>query len=331
MTRKLYAVFFGELTPSQDIPRSNATDIQAFLKTSLENIGRTYTQPFILLKNDQFLGVTSQPETALRDAILFRLMLIASPHSGKKSERQDTRVTIGIGTVDEFSFGNDITGSRGEAFTLARQRSDPAEKNRADLVIVTPWPELNTILDIECRTIDTLVGNYTKKQAEAVLSVFEGKTQEEIAREFNLSQSAISYRLKDNGIELLKKIIAHYEVLIKNKLDYFSGMNEKNDEAKKYSELAISFSREMQYSESSTYFSKSLALCKETGNQSEEARILLHAGMVQEKLRKFGDALESYTKSQELSHAMNNRAGEALALNQQGFISKITHQPKKAS
>jgi len=285
MTRELYAVLTGTMIRAPVLATKTEEDNDRYLKNVLDDIGRTYALPFSRFGTEKFLGVSKKPEDALLDALIIRLKLRSFPDSGKKSEQPDARITIGIGTIDHFSRYSAIGEGSGEAFRNAGLFHDEVPDMPCHLVITTSWPEFNDIFAIECRIVDALFGRLTKKQ-------------DEIARMYHLSQSAVSYRLRDTEYDLLKMLVARFREQILNKKEYFSGMDDKNDEAKKYFNTALSFSREMRYREARTYFTKSMECYQETGNHMEETRTLLHIGMMNEKTLQFGDALSCYTKSQ---------------------------------
>ena len=86
------------------------------------------------------------------------------------------------------------------------------------ITVKTPWEDVNAALSIFCSVLDRTIGGYTKKQAEAVMLTLEGLTQKEIGERVGTSQSAVSYRLKGTGYDLVQKILEWYRLQISSRI-----------------------------------------------------------------------------------------------------------------
>ena len=86
------------------------------------------------------------------------------------------------------------------------------------ITVKTPWEDVNATLSIFCDVLDRIIGGYTKKQAEAVMLTLEGFTQKEIGERVGTSQSAVSYRLKGTGYDLVQKILEWYRLQISSRI-----------------------------------------------------------------------------------------------------------------
>jgi DNA-directed RNA polymerase specialized sigma24 family protein len=62
---------------------------------------------------------------------------------------------------------------------------------KINLIVKTPWKELNDELSTECALLDAVIERWTKEQAEAIMYQIMGLTQEEIARILKISQPAV--------------------------------------------------------------------------------------------------------------------------------------------
>ena len=101
MDEKLYAVLTGDLIGSRQLKSSGISYIE-HLNKSLEYVGREYMLPPFIYRGDSFQGITSEPESALKDAILLRLRLISGFNVEEKFPRIDARVSIGVGEIDRL-------------------------------------------------------------------------------------------------------------------------------------------------------------------------------------------------------------------------------------
>jgi hypothetical protein len=223
MGKKLYAVLTGDLIGSRQLKSSGISYIE-HLNKSLEYVGEKYLRPPFIYRGDSFQGVTSEPESALKDAILLRLRLISGFNVEEKAHRIDARVSIGVGEIDHLpDEGHDLGGladlgeMNGEAFEYSGLQLDRIKKERQNLAVKTPWEETNQELNIYCRMIDRLIDRWTKKKCEAVMHRLEGHTLNEIGEMLNIDGSAVHYRLAQTDYEIVELIIRRYSDIIKNK------------------------------------------------------------------------------------------------------------------
>jgi DNA-directed RNA polymerase specialized sigma24 family protein len=129
----------------------------------------------------------------------------------RRRQALDARVAIGIGTVDFLPRGRGSEGD-GEAF----RRSGPVldEMRYQRLSIRTPWPELDAEFQVECALLDALIERWSAEQAQAIVYLIAGWTQEKIAGELRITQPAVRQRLKSAGGSAVQKAIERYKLLI---------------------------------------------------------------------------------------------------------------------
>ena len=131
----------------------------------------------------------------------------------------------------------------GEAFRNSGPELDKMKKGEQNLIVRTPWAEINEELRTECALLDVLIQRWTKEQAEAILYQLQKKlvvgttppqhkdlksqyqvliheiiTQEDIAKILNISQSALSQRLKTGGFWAIQVFLERFKVIIQNKV-----------------------------------------------------------------------------------------------------------------
>ena len=216
--RNIYAVLTGDLVGSSRFKIEEQRDeVLSILKDSFNKIESTdvIELPFTIHRGDSFQGVLSRPEDALKAAITIRTSLI-STFKGKKG-RLDTRIAIGIGRI-EYLPKNQVGEGDGEAFRNSGMELDTMKKGERNLVIKTPWHDINEELKTECALLDALIKRWTKEQAEAILYHIEGATQDEIAKKLDIKQSAVSQRLKTGGFRAVHEFLERYKAIIQYKV-----------------------------------------------------------------------------------------------------------------
>jgi predicted DNA-binding protein YlxM (UPF0122 family) len=212
--RKIYAVLTGDLIGSSRFKIEEQRDeVLSILKDSLNKIESTdvIELPFTIHRGDSFQGVLSSPEEALKAAITIRASLL-STFKGKKG-RLDTRIAIGIGRIEYLS-RTQVGEGDGEAFRNSGMELDTMKKGERNLVIKTPWHDINEELKTECVLLDALIKRWTKEQSEAILYHIEGATQDEIAKKLNIKQSAVSQRLKTGSFRAVHEFLERYKAII---------------------------------------------------------------------------------------------------------------------
>lgn len=213
---KLYAVLTGDIVGSSKLKASQRSHLLSVFKSTfntIENIlpGRVRA-PFEIHRGDSFQGVLSKPEDALRVVIVIRTSLRYGFKTKQRRNVLDARIAVGIGPIDFLPSGRGSEGD-GEAF----RRSGPIlDKMKGDqrLLIRTPWQEINSELDIECALLDALVNRWSAEQAQAIHGQIRNLTQEQLAKEFGISQPAVRQRLKSAGSWAVEELCCRYERLI---------------------------------------------------------------------------------------------------------------------
>ena len=212
--QRVYAVLTGDLVRSREIKDVYGEDCILRLKETLAEVGRDYTVPFSIFRGDSFQGVSSNPERALEDAVLLRLKLISGFDRDNSALRLDARIAVGVGTIRYLPEDGPAGEGDGEAFELSGLELDTMKQAGRGIIVKTLWEDINQTLSIFCDVLDHIINGYTKRQAEAVMLTLEGLMQREIAEQIGTSQSAVSYRLKGTGYEIIQEIFEWYRLRI---------------------------------------------------------------------------------------------------------------------
>jgi len=228
-TGKIYAVLTGDLIGSSRFRIQQREEVLSHLKESFKEISPDIiASPFVIFRGDSFQGVLSRPDEALNAALIIRASLL-SKFKGKRT-RLDARIAIGIGTIDYLPPDQAGEGD-GEAFRNSGLELDKMKKSEQNLIIRTPWTEINEELRTECALFDALIQRLTKEQAEAIAYqlpkreflaqdqvIIKEITQQIIAEILNISQPALSQRLKTGGYWAVQAFSERFKMIIQAKV-----------------------------------------------------------------------------------------------------------------
>lgn len=106
----------------------------------------------------------------------------------------DARISIGVGEVSYF--GKSVLDADGEAFHLSGRAFDSMKTTHIYFQVSTNNNVLNEQLKIILNLANIIISDWTKNQAEVIFLVLEGKTQQEMADQLQMAQSAVNNRLK---------------------------------------------------------------------------------------------------------------------------------------
>jgi hypothetical protein len=123
----------------------------------------------------------------------------------------DARMAIGVGQVAYH--GKSVLDSDGEAFHISGRSFDVLDADEY-IKIVTPDAVLNDQLNVICKLMDIIISGWTSNQAEVIFLVLEEKTQQQIADELQVAQSAINNRIKLAKWKEIEKAVRYISALI---------------------------------------------------------------------------------------------------------------------
>lgn len=210
--KKIYAVLTGDLVGYSRFRTNDRRDILLHLKDSFKKIPPDISaSKFWVFRGDSFQGILSRPEEALKAALLIRSSLIAK-YKGKRS-RLDARIAIGLGAIDYLP--RRVGEGDGEAFRNSGLELDGMKQSEKNLMVKTPWEELNDELKTECALLDAVIERWTREQAEAVMYQLLDSTQEEIAAILKISQPAVFHRLRTCGSRAIQEFLQRYNEVVK--------------------------------------------------------------------------------------------------------------------
>lgn len=115
----------------------------------------------------------------------------------------DVRLSIGIGEQD-FKAPK-VTQSTGSAFVNSGRNFEKIKAEKITLSICSDFPDFDEVMNITFKWMNTSLDNWSSVSA-GIVQIFikdSNLNQEEVAQQFNISQSSVSQRLKRANYELI--------------------------------------------------------------------------------------------------------------------------------
>ncbi len=171
--------------------------------------------PVDVFRGDSWQLIVVPPSRAFRVALSFRAIL--RHESGRA--RLDTRIGIGIGTVD-FVPSDRISHGDGEAFRLsgaALERLGRRGRRMAVSIPAEQRSDATEALGVIFGLVDALSKRWTGKQAFAVWGALRGRTQEEIGLGWKpspITQQAVAQHLDGAGWNAIDESIEYFENVV---------------------------------------------------------------------------------------------------------------------
>lgn len=218
--KQIFAVITGDIAGSSRLAGAQRRKLLDAIHQSFQSVEdilgkQTIAFPFEVFRGDSFQGVLSQPEKAFKASIIIRAE-IRKAFATTLKDALDARIAIGIGTIDLI--GKSGGESDGEAYRYSGLTLDRMEKSKGFLNITTPWEEVNKEFAVECALLDAILSRWTASQVEVVIGHIAGKTQEEMADFFHISQPGIRKRLLSTNFPAIEMMEDRYVELIKRKI-----------------------------------------------------------------------------------------------------------------
>ena len=163
-----------------------------------------------IFRGDSFQLLFDDISTTLYKSIQIRCWL--KQHTKDQQAPLDARISIGFGEVDYF--GTSVLDADGEAFHLSGRAFDEMKSTHQYFQVSTRNQTLNEQLDIILNLANIIMSQWTKNQAEVIFLLLENKTQQEMADELNIAQSAVNNRIKLARWKEIDKTIRYIASLI---------------------------------------------------------------------------------------------------------------------
>jgi len=159
-----------------------------------------------IYRGDEFQLLIPQPADTVLAAVLIRAAIIS--HSPSKKQPWDTRLALGIGSVDASVAR--IAEASEEAFVLSGRGLDKISKTGDRLCIVTGSDAINRQLSLLTRLVDDIISHWSHYSAQvAYYSLLYNESQQALAEWLGRSQPTIHKRLATAKLELVREYIEY--------------------------------------------------------------------------------------------------------------------------
>ena len=182
-----------------DIINSQKTDSELWLPKLKELLGRWSATPetWEVYRGDEFQLKCSVDEVFSKSLAIKSLI--------RTFENLDVRLAIGIG--NEVFLSEKITESNGSAYVNSGRLLNDIKTDGRTLAIQTETDKVNRDLNILFKWTSIDFDNWTVATAEIIhrLLINPELTQEELAKELNITQSSVSQRIKRSNFDLIQE------------------------------------------------------------------------------------------------------------------------------
>ncbi|MBL7697906.1 MAG: hypothetical protein JNK79_07095 [Chitinophagaceae bacterium] len=162
-------------------------------------------------RGDSFQAYIKDATQALRIALLCRTAAIGLMPE-QSPAISDVRVSIGVGTVEAPV--RTLATAKGDAFLLSGRALDSMEKAHGRLIIVTNDKMTNHAFGIMSDYINSIYGQMTPKQAEVIVELLRGYSQQHVADKLNRSKSTISQHVTAGRWDEIENILNKYQSIV---------------------------------------------------------------------------------------------------------------------
>jgi hypothetical protein len=200
----MIAIITGDIINSDRYTASEWMDI---LKPYLGRQGKTPTD-WEIYRGDEF-QIRTTPEKALPMAIQIKALIKCI---------KDLDVRMGIGLGSETFVGSSVSQSNGKAYQRSGRIFETLREQKLNLAIVTGNDHMDNTFNLMLKLALNFMDDWSTVSAEMVgLSLAEpNASQQEVADQLQIRQSAVSQRLKRARMDLVLDLLAYYEDNLKN-------------------------------------------------------------------------------------------------------------------
>ena len=214
---RLYAVISGDIVESRRFMEKGPA-LRDAIKGAGANCAEAFegavcgTPPIVVFAGDSWQMLINSPAPALRVALCMRTLI----KSSERLAKADTRLAIGIGTV-EFIDRDNLAESQGEAFTLSGEALDLLRNDGLRIAVRLPQAgddgpfDAQDTLDAMMTLLDAVCGEWTSRQSAIVAGALMGLDQMRIGDRLSITQPAVSQALRSAGWPSVEQTVRWWE------------------------------------------------------------------------------------------------------------------------
>ncbi|MFS4492122.1 SatD family protein [Maribacter sp. 2308TA10-17] len=199
----MIAIITGDIINSEEHKASEWIDI---LKKQLSKWGETPVK-WEIYRGDEF-----QLKVAPKKALWAALQIKAAIKSVKDL---DVRMAIGVGSENFQS--SSVSESNGTAYQRSGRTFETLKEEKLNLAIATGNRKEDQSLNLMIRLALDFMDEWTSVSAEIIAIALANPklSQQEIAKQLHVQQSAISQRQKRANLDLVLKLLEYYPQTVK--------------------------------------------------------------------------------------------------------------------
>ena len=208
-----HAVVTGDIVRSTRLSKEAFQAVQDAIVRAGEELARHFPgrlpYPVELFRGDSWQMFLPDPGDALRLGLFVRAFVRA------EAGRVDTRIAIGVGSVDKMP-ERSVGDGRGDAFRISGELADVKGGSRMRFAIIHEpaawWQErsISAVLTV----LDGMVSRWTSAQGTAVCGALLGRKQEQIAEQWPrrpITQQSAGQHLARAGWDGVREAVEYYE------------------------------------------------------------------------------------------------------------------------
>jgi hypothetical protein len=197
----MHAVLTGDIVNSTLLDKTHEQRLFSLLNLILSGHRHEF------FRGDSFQAYITDPKDALKIALQCRTAAIGlDPEASTVSA--DVRVSIGIGNVETPVRA--LATAKGEAFLLSGRALDDLKSAEGRLIIVIENKIAAVALEVMSDYINSIYKQMTPKQAEVILELLNGNSQQQASENLKRSKSTISQHVAAGRWDEISKILADY-------------------------------------------------------------------------------------------------------------------------
>ena len=201
----IQAVLTGDIVNSTRLGTNREKKLMKTLQQVFNN------NKFEFYRGDSFQLFLHDATTALQTALLCRTFAI-SLSDEKTGDHFDVRISIAAGKSKTPQKA--LSASRDEPFILSGRAFDEMIKQEKRLAIITSHSLANIGLEVICDYLNAVFSTLTRKQAEVIFELLQGKTQQMVADKFKKSKSTIHQHVSAGRWTEIEVLLKQYEKII---------------------------------------------------------------------------------------------------------------------
>jgi hypothetical protein len=204
------AVLTGDIVNSTKLPPQQEARVIKILSELLAKFLNGHPHEFY--RGDSFQAYVKEPAEALRMALACRAVVIATTTKEEAAVRSDVRIGIGIGevAVPVSSLGS----AKGEAFLLSGRGLDELQRTQRRLAISCGNEIANIGLQTMADYLDSVFLQMTGKQADIIVELLQGVTQQQLTISRDKAKSTISELANAGRWPEIERTLQQYGQLI---------------------------------------------------------------------------------------------------------------------